>query len=88
MSNVRAEHYQPQSSQDIALQRLAAGRQDIMLYAHLLQASLVVERENPLRQVMMLHPYLVRNLTVMLVILLSAVIGVLAPELSRALGLY
>jgi hypothetical protein len=88
MSNVRAEQYQLQSSQDIARQRLAAGRQEIMLYTHLLQASLVVERDNPLRQAVMMHPQLVRNVTIMIVILLSAVIGVLAPEISRALWIY
>lgn len=88
MSNVHAGQYQQQSSQDIARQRLAAGRQEIMLYTHLLQASLVVERSDPLRQVMMMHPQLVRNMTIMIVILLSAVIGVLAPEISRALWLY
>ena len=59
-----------------------------MLYTHLLQASLVVERSNPLRQAMMTHPQLVRNVTIMIVILLSAVIGVLAPEISRALWIY
>ena len=50
MPNIRAEHYQPSSTQDIAQQRLAASRQDLRLYAHLLQASFVVEHENPLRQ--------------------------------------
>ena len=88
MSNVRAEEYQYQSSQDIARQRLAAGRQEIMLYTHLLQASLVVDRINPLRQAVIMHPQLVRNVTIMIVILLSAVIGVLAPEISRALWIY
>jgi hypothetical protein len=88
MSNVRAEQYQHQSGQDIAQQRLAAGRQEIMLYTHLLQASLVVERSNPLRQAVITHPQLVRNVTIMIVILLSAVIGVLAPEISRALWIY
>ena len=88
MSNIRAEQYQPKSSQDIALERLAAGRQEIMLYTHLLQASLVVERENPLRQAVMAHPSLVRNGTIMFVLVLSAVIGLLAPEVSRALWIY
>ena len=88
MSNIHAEHYQPLSSQDIALQRLAAGRQEIMLYTHLLQASLVVERENPLRQALISHPYLVRNVMVTIVLLLSVIAGVLAPQLSQALGLF
>ena len=88
MSNVHAGQYQHQSSQEIARQRLTAGRQEIMLYTHLLQASFVVERSNPLRQAVMMHPQLARNLTIMIVILLSAVIGVLAPEISRALWIY
>jgi hypothetical protein len=88
MSDIRAEHYQPQSSQDLARQRLAASRQEIMLYTHLLQASLVVERENPLRRAVIAHPHLVRNVTLMIVILLSAVIGVLAPEISRTLWIH
>jgi hypothetical protein len=88
VSNVRAEHYQPPSNQDIARQRLATGRQEIMLYTHLLQASLVVERSNPLRQAAITHPHLVRNVTVTIVILLSVIAGVLAPQLSQAFGLY
>ncbi len=88
MSNIRTEYYQPKSSKDIALQRLAASRQEIMLLTHLLQASLVVERNNPLRQAMIAHPHLVRNVTIMLVILLSVVIGTLAPEISRTLWIH
>jgi hypothetical protein len=88
MPNIRAEHYQPPSSQDIARQRLAASRQDIILFAHLLQASLVVERSNPLRDAISAHPYLVRNVTIMLVILLSVTIGLLAPQISQALGIF
>ena len=88
MSNVRVEHYQPQSSQDIARQRLAVSRREIMLYTHLLQASLVVERSDPLRQAVITHPQLVRNVMVTIVILLSVIAGILAPQLSQALGLY
>ncbi len=88
MSNIRVEQYQPQSSQDIARQRLAAGRQELRLYAHLLQASLVVERDNPLRRAISAHPHLVRNATITIVVLLSAVIGVLAPQIVLALGIY
>jgi len=88
MSDIRTEYYQPQSSQDIARQRLAAGRQEIMLYTHLLQASLVVERSDPLRQAVITHPQLVRNVMVTIVILLSVIAGILAPQLSQALGLY
>ena len=88
MSNIRAEQYQPQSSQDIAWQRLAAGRQEIRLYTHLLQASLVLERDNPLRRAVIAHPQLVRNMTVTIVLTLSIVGGVLAPQIARLLGIY
>jgi hypothetical protein len=88
MSIIPAEHQQPARSQNIALQRLAASREEIILLSHLLQASLVVERNNPLRQAMIAHPHLVRNLTITIVILLSAAIGVLAPEISRTLRVY
>ncbi len=88
MSNIPTEYYQPKSGKEIALRRLAAGRQEIMLYTHLLQASLVVEGNNPLRRAMIAHPHLVRNVTIGIVILLSLVIGVLAPEISRSMRLY
>lgn len=88
MSNIRVEQYQPVSSQDIARQRLATSRQELRLYAHLLQASLVVERDNPLRRAISAHPQVVRNVTVTLVIALSIVGGALAPQIARALGIY
>ncbi len=88
MSNIRVDQYQPQSNQDVARQRLAAGRQELRLYAHLLQASLVVERDNPLRRAIIEHPDLVRNVAITIVILLSAVIGTLAPQIVLALGIY
>ena len=87
MSNVRAEQYQPQSSQDIARQRLVASRQELRLYTHLLQASLVVERGNPLREAFSAHPDLARNTAVTIVILLSVAAGMVAPQLAQALGL-
>jgi hypothetical protein len=88
MSNIRAEQYQPPSSQDIARQRLAARRQEILLYTHLLQASLMVERDNPLRRALNEHQHLVRNVAVSIVILLSVVAGVLAPQIVQALRIY
>jgi hypothetical protein len=88
MSTIPAEHQKPTRSQNVALQRLAASREEIILLSHLLQASLVVERNNPLRQAMIAHPHLVRNVTIMIVILLSVLIGVLAPDISRALRTY
>jgi hypothetical protein len=87
MPNIRAEHYQPPNSQNVALQRLDAGRQEIMLLTHLLQASLVVERSNPLRRAVIAHRNLVRNVTIMLVILLSVTIGLLSPQIARLLGM-
>ena len=88
MSNIHTEYYQPKSSKEITLQRLAAGRQEIILLTHLLQASLVVERNNPLRQAMIAHPHLVRNVMITIVIMLSVVLGVLAPEISRSIRPY
>ena len=88
MSTIPTEHQQTTRSKDIALKRLAAGRQELMLYTHLLQASLVVEKNNPLRQAMIAHPHLVRNVTIGIVILLSIIIGVLAPQLSQTLRVY
>ncbi len=88
MSHIPTEYYQPKSSKEIALQRLAASRQEIVLLTHLLQASLVVERNNPFRQAMIAHPHLVRNVMILIVVLLSAAIGLLAPDISRALRPY
>ena len=88
MSTISVEQQQSTRSQSVALQRLAASREDIILLSHLLQASLVVERNNPLRQAVIAHPHLVRNVTITIVILLSAVVGVLAPQISHVLGIY
>jgi hypothetical protein len=88
MSTIQTEQYQSQNSQDLARQRLAASRQEVLLYTHLLQASLMVERDNPLRQALNEHQRLVRNVAVTLVILLSVVGGVLAPQIVQALRLY
>jgi hypothetical protein len=88
MSNSLVEKYQTESSQDIARQRLAASRQDIRLYTHLLQASLVVERDNALRQALNEHQQLVRNTAITIVILLSVIAGVLAPQIVQSLRIY
>ena len=85
MSTIHTEPYQSKRRQDIALQRLTASREEIILLTHLLQASLVNEKSNPLRRAVIAHPQLIRNLTIMIVILLSVAIGLLAPEISRAL---
>ena len=85
MSTVHTEPYQSKRRQDIALQRLTASREEIILLTHLLQASLVNERSNPFRRAAIAHPHLVRNVTIMIVVMLSAAIGLLAPEISRAL---
>ena len=86
MPNTLIEHYQAENTQDSARQRLSANRQDLLLYAHLFQASLVVERDNPLRQALNEHPHLVRNTAVLIVILLSAVVGILAPQIVQSVG--
>jgi hypothetical protein len=88
MTTAQTESYPVQTSQDLAQQRLAASRQDVLLYAHLLQASLVVERENPLRNIMSEHPYLVRTTAATLVIMLSTIGGLLAPQIAEALHLF
>ena len=85
MSTVHPEPYQSTRRQDMALQRLTASREEIILLRHLLQASLANERSNPLRRAVIAHPQLVRHETIMIVILLSVAIGLLAPEISRAL---
>jgi hypothetical protein len=86
MSSVHTEHYQPLRPQDVALQRLDAGRKEIILLSHLIQASLVVERSNPLRQAVVTHRTLVRNVTATIVILLSLAAGLMIPYLSEMLG--
>ncbi len=88
MSTIPVEHQEPARNQNVALQRLAAGRDEIVLLSHLLQASLVVERNNPLRQAVIAHPHLVRNVTIAIVIVLSVVIGALAPQIPHLLGIY
>ncbi len=88
MSTIPVEHQEPARNQNVALQRLAAGRDEIILLSHLLQASLVVERNNPLRQAVIAHRHLVRNAMIAIVVLLSATIGVLAPQIPHLLGIY
>jgi hypothetical protein len=87
MSTVHTEHYQPLSGKDVALQRLAASREEIILLSHLLQASLVVERDDPLRRIVAEHREFVRDVTVAIVISLSVVVGALAPQIAHALGI-
>jgi hypothetical protein len=87
MSTASAEHHQPTHSQNTALQRLAATREDVILLSHLLQASLVVERSNPLRRVVATHPDLARSVMIVLVIVLSIAIGLVAPSIANALGI-
>jgi hypothetical protein len=87
MSTVRIEPIQPQSSQDLARQRLTASRQDILLYTHLIQASLTVERDNPLRRALSEHRQLARNVAVTFVILLSVMAGLIAPQIVQMLQL-
>ena len=88
MATIRTEHYQPARNQNVAVQRLEAGRKEILLLSHLLQASLVVERSNPLRRAITAHRNFVRNATITIVILLSVTIGLLAPQIARMLGIY
>ena len=87
MSTIHTEPYQSTRRQDTALQHLTASREEIILLTHLLQASLVNERSNPLRRVAIAHPQLVRNVTIVIVILVSVVLGLLVPEITRALGI-
>lgn len=88
MSTVRTESYEPLRRQNVALQHLAASREEIVLLSHLFQASLVVERKNPLREAVIAHRDVVRNMTVTIVIMLSAIGGALAPQIALALGIY
>ena len=88
MSTIHTEPYQSTRRQDTTLQRLTASREEVILLTHLLQASLVNERSNPLRRAVIAHPQMVRNVTIMIVILLSVAIGLLAPEISRALMIH
>jgi hypothetical protein len=88
VSTIHSEPYQSTRRQDTALQHLTASREEIILLTHLLQASLVNERSNPLRRAVIAHPQMVRSVTIMIVILLSVAIGLLAPEISRALMIH
>ncbi len=87
MSTVPVEHHKPARSQNVALQHLAASREEVILLSHLLQAAWVVEQDNPVRRALMTHWSLVRTILVMLIIVLSVAIGLLAPSISHALGL-
>ncbi len=81
MSTVHTEHYQPVRPQDVALQRLDASRRDLILLSHLLQASLVVERNNPLRQAITDHWTLARACIVGTTLLASLAAGLIIPHL-------
>jgi len=87
MSSLLVEHDEPAHSQSVTAQRLAASREEVILLSHLLQAAWVVERDNRVRRAITRHWSLVRNLFVVLVIVLSLAIGLLAPTISRALGI-
>ncbi len=88
MTSVQTEHYQSVSPQNVALQRLVASRDDLILYSHLFQASLVVERTNPLRWAVVKHRIFVRTVAVVIVIALSVIGGALAPQIAFILGLH
>ena len=87
MSTISVERHQAAHGQNPALQRLAATREDVILLSHLLQASLVVERSNPLRRAATVHPILFRSAVIVLVIVLSAAAGLLAPSIVNVLGM-
>ena len=87
MSTIHTEPYQSTRRQDTALQHLTASREEIILLTHLLQASLVNERSNPLRRAVIAHPQLVRIVTIMIIILVGVALGLLVPEITRALGI-
>jgi hypothetical protein len=54
----------------------------------LLQASLVVEHDHALRRAMSRHPQTARSVAVILVVVLSIIGGLLAPQLVEALHLF
>ena len=87
MSTVPADHPKPTHSQNTALQRLVATREEVILLSHLLQAAWVVERDNPVRHAIMVHWSLVRSILIVLVIVLSVALGLLAPSIVHALGI-
>ena len=87
MATIPVEHYQPARSQNYPHQRLVATREEVILLSHLLQAAWEVERDNPMRRAISAHWDLVRNVMVMLIILLSIALGLLAPYISRTLGM-
>lgn len=81
MSTTHAEHYQTTSNQNVALQRLAAGREELILLSHLLQAAMVVERRNPVRQAITAHWQFVRAGIVVAILLASLAAGLIVPHL-------
>ena len=87
MSTDSVEHHKPARGQNVALQHLAAGREEVILLSHLLQAAWVVERDSPVRRAVSAHWSLMRIILVMLVIVLSIAIGLLAPSISHAIGM-
>jgi hypothetical protein len=85
MATVPTKPYRPTRSQNIALQRLVATREEVVLLSHLFQAAWEVERDSPVRRAITAHWDLVRNVMVILVVLLSIALGLLAPQISQAL---
>ena len=86
MATIPTKPYRPTRSHSLALQRLVATREEVILLSHLLQAAWEVERDSPVRRAVTTHWELVRNGMVIMVILLSIALGVLAPYISHALG--
>jgi hypothetical protein len=87
MSTVSIEHDKPASSQNVAVQRLTATREEVILLSHLIQAAWVVEQDQPVRRAVRLHRGLVQAIFVIVVIVLSVAFGLLSPSISHALGL-
>ena len=81
MSTTHAESYQNANTQNAALQRLAAGREELILLSHLLQAALVVERRNPIRQAITTHWEYARAGIVVTTLLASLAAGLIIPHL-------
>jgi hypothetical protein len=88
MSTISAEQYQTLRSQHAALPRPTSNMDEAIRLSHLLQAPLVRESRNSLRQAVTAHWDFVRNIVIAIVILLSVAFGWLAPQIVRALWAY
>jgi hypothetical protein len=82
MSSTSVEHLQPFCERHMAARHSVENTDAAVRLRPLVDVNLLAERHNTIRQTLIVHFGLVRNLIVMTVLLLSFVAGLLMPRIS------